>query len=40
MKRKLFTLLFLLAPVASQAVVIIDGSTYGRYNAGLGDLAR
>lgn len=40
MNRKLWTLpLLLLAPIASHAVVIIDGSTTGRYNAGLGDLA-
>lgn len=31
--------LLLLAPLASHATVIIDGSTTGRYNAGLGDLA-
>lgn len=41
MKRKLrrSALLLLLAPLASHATVIIDGSTTGRYNAGLGDLA-
>lgn len=32
-------LLLLALPVASQAIVIIDSSTTGRYNSGLGDLA-
>jgi hypothetical protein len=32
-------LLLTLAPLASHAVVIIDNTTQGRYNAGLGDLA-
>ena len=32
-------LLLMLAPLASHAVVIIDGTTTGRYNSGLGDMA-
>ncbi len=40
-KRSLWSsaLLLALAPLASHATVIIDGSTQGLYNAGLGDLA-
>ena len=40
-KRRLWSsaLLLAFAPLASHATVIIDGSTTGRYNAGLGDLA-
>lgn len=33
------SLALLLLPIASHAVVIVDSSTLGRYNAGLGDLA-
>lgn len=32
-------LLLMMSPLASHAIVIIDSSTLGRYNAGLGDLA-
>jgi hypothetical protein len=41
LKRNLWSSVLLLsfAPLASHATVIIDGSTAGRYNAGLGDLA-